>query len=224
MTLGKRHALLWGPLFIFIVAFVLHVNQMFVMFCSLCLLAPVSFALGRHKLAGVSVSRHARSVMTAGEMAFAASLATEAIGRGCTVGLLSVGHHDHSVPASASTRQKLQIMEALARVQADASTGLLATVTTYHHTLPRASSVALVSPDHSPEVLAAIARLASLGHGVTWFALARHTFDGRLSAEHAAYESAVGLAAARGATVIRVRGDAPLQASLLRRGDRGGRR
>jgi len=67
MIIGKRHALLWGPLFLFIVAFVLHVNQMFVMFAALTLLTPVSYALGRRKLAGVTASRHGRSAMTAGE-------------------------------------------------------------------------------------------------------------------------------------------------------------
>lgn len=67
MSIGKRHALIWGPFFLFIVAFVLHVNQIYVMFAALGLLAPVSYMLGRRKLAGIVVSRHCRSVMTAGE-------------------------------------------------------------------------------------------------------------------------------------------------------------
>lgn len=67
MRIGKRHALIWGPFFIFLVAFVLHVNQMYVMFAALGLLAPVSYALGRRKLAGIDVSRHGKSVMIAGE-------------------------------------------------------------------------------------------------------------------------------------------------------------
>jgi uncharacterized protein (DUF58 family) len=65
---GKRSALLWGPFFIFLVAFTLHINQMFVMFCTLAFLAPVSYFIGRRKLEGLEVVRHSRSVMTAGEV------------------------------------------------------------------------------------------------------------------------------------------------------------
>jgi len=67
VVIGKRHALLWGPFFVFIVAFVLHVNQMYVMFAALSLLAPVSYLLGRRKLANIQVARHGKSIMTAGE-------------------------------------------------------------------------------------------------------------------------------------------------------------
>jgi hypothetical protein len=58
VIIGKRHSLLWGPLFLFLVAFVLHVNQVYFMFATLGLLVPVSYALGRRKLAGLEVSRH----------------------------------------------------------------------------------------------------------------------------------------------------------------------
>ena len=67
MIIEKRHALLWGPMFIFIVAFVLHINQMYTMFAAVGMLAPVSYLLGRRKLAGIGVSRQGKSVMTAGE-------------------------------------------------------------------------------------------------------------------------------------------------------------
>jgi uncharacterized protein (DUF58 family) len=68
VTIGRRQALLWGPFFIFLVAFILHINQMFIMFAALGLLGPISYLLGRRKLGGIEVARHGKSVMTAGEL------------------------------------------------------------------------------------------------------------------------------------------------------------
>lgn len=412
MSIGKRHALLWGPLFLFIVAFVLHVNQMYVMFSALMLLAPASYLLGRRKLNGLTATRHSRGVMTAGERSpvlltvrnegrlrqfflgvrdslpeglesaeggavflpdlspgteqrvqysllarrrgvyrvgplmlegsdylglykftrrvgetsellvyprplpipnlwrrslrgrapqqsrrhrmgedgsffgvrdyvpgddlrrvdwktsarrghlaviqseetesteavvlldlsrashagqgerstieyaatLAASLAAEALGRGASVGLLAVGAESHSVPGSTSPRQALQILEALARVKADGSHGLLTVVKQHERFLPKACGVAVISADLSADLLAALMRLTSLGHAVTWFALAPHTFRPQPGRdEQTRYERSVAQAAAHGASVVRVLGDAPLEASLTRRGHHGRR-
>lgn len=67
MTIGKRHALLWGPAFLFLVAFVLHVNQIYFIFATLGMLVPLSYLLGRRKLDGIRLTRHARSVLAPGE-------------------------------------------------------------------------------------------------------------------------------------------------------------
>lgn len=409
MTIGKRHALLWGPFFIFIVAFILHVNQMFIMFAALGLLAPVSYVLGRRKLTGIEVSRHARSVMTAGERGtvtlnvrnegslrqffivvrdrlpdglespengevlvadlpaeaeerlqysllarrrgvycigppvlegsdylglykftrrtseaaellvyprpipvpnlwprslrgrtphksrrrivgpstefygirdyypgddlrrvdwktsakrdklsvieteqtdsmeavvlldltaqthagtgdqstieyaatLAASLASEALSRGCNVGLIVHGATDRSVPVSPGPRQQILLFEALARAQPDAQQALLTVLAAHERELPPGCVVAVISPGTGPELVALAARLRALEHPVAWFALAPHTFDEQRSADKAGYEALVTRLAAHGTGVVRIHGDVPLETNLWRRGRRG---
>lgn len=410
MTAGKRSALLWGPFFIFLVAFILHINQMFVMFCALAFLAPVSYMIGRRKLEGLEVIRHSRSVMTAGEVGtvslrlrnrtglrrsfvgvqdmlpeglespdgasllvpdlppgadeplqyrlaarrrgvygigplrleghdflglyrftrrvgpvaellvypqavpmpnlwrpaargvmprrsrrrrlgatgdfrgvrsyvpgddlrrvdwkssarqgrltvietehpetteavvildllrgthvgrgdrssleygatLAASLAAEAETRGCMVGLVVSGSVDHSVPVSAGPRQRLQVLEALARATDDGTEPLSTVISTHEGSFPPGCAAAVISAGTSADHVAAAARLRALGHPVTWFALVPHSFgpDGGM-APPPGYEEFISALAMQGATIIRVTGDAPLSASLWRKGHRG---
>jgi len=69
MTSSKKHALLWATVFLFLVAFILHVEQLFWMSAATALLLPVSILLSRHKLSGLAVSRQAPKTMQAGEIA-----------------------------------------------------------------------------------------------------------------------------------------------------------
>lgn len=404
MTIGKRHALLLGPFFMFLVAFILHINQMYVMFAALGFLAPVSYALARRKLTEIHVSRHGKSVMTAGEMGtvtltvrnagrlrqfflkvrdtlpdgldspeggqvlvadlpagvqerlqysllarrrgvyrvgppvlessdflglykflrrtgdteellvypralpipnlwprsvrgrmphkarrrvvgpstefygirdyypgddlrrvdwktsarrgklsvveteqsdsteaviivdllaaghagrgdestveyaatLAASLAAEALGRGCTVGLIAHGAEDQSVPASPSPRQQVLLLEALARMRADGSQHLGFVIAAHERELPPGCAVTVISPGADAALVGVATRLRALEHPVTWLALAPHTFDeGR--AKHAPeFEGLVARLAAHGARVLRIRGDLPLETNLWR--------
>lgn len=409
MTAGKRSALLWGPFFIFLVGFVLHINQMFVMFCALAFLAPVSYMIGRRKLEGLEVVRHSRSVMTAGEVGtvslqlrnrtglrrsfigirdllpdglespdgasllvpdlppdaneplqyrlaarrrgvytigpvrlechdflglyrftrrvgpvaellvypravpmpnlwppaargvmprhsrrrrlgptgdfrgvrnyvpgddlrrvdwkssarqgrltvietenpqiteavvildllrgthvghgdrssleyaatLAASLAAEAETRGCLVGLVAVGARDLSVPVSAGPRQRLQVLEALARAKDDGTQPLSAVVSAHEESFPPGCAVSVISAGTSPDHVTAAARLRTLGHPVTWFALVPHTFvDPGTGGALPGYEEFISALATQGATIVRVAGDEPLSASLWRKGHR----
>jgi uncharacterized protein (DUF58 family) len=405
VTVGKRHALLWGPLFLFLVAFVLHVNQIYFMFAALGLLVPISYVLGRRKLAGLAVIRHGRSVMTAGEAGavtltlsnrgrlrqlfvqvrdrlpdglespeggevlvadlpsgatedfqytlrarrrgvyqvgpptlvaadylglfrftraaaeasellvyprslpvpdlwqrslqgraphksrrrvigpshelygvreyapgddlrrvdwkttartarlmvveteqvetaeaailvdlgpgrhvgqgdqasievaatLAASLATEALGRGCTVGLVAVGQADHSVPARPDARQQIVLLEAIARLLPDGAEDLLQALVRHERELPPGCSVAVISPGMGPDCLAAAARLRALQHPVTWFALDPASFANGPAGQAAPYEELVAGLTAGGAQVVRIYGDVPLESSLWRR-------
>lgn len=409
MLIGKRQALLWGPLFLFIVAFVLHVNQMFVMFAALGLLGPVSYALGRRKLAEIHVARYGRSVMTAGERGsvhltvrnegrlrqffvavrdllpeglespeggqvlvadlpaeserrmsyslfarrrgvfqvgppvleasdylglyrfirrqeqaaellvypraipipnlwpralagrrphkaarrvvgpsteffslrdylpgddlrrvnwkasakrdkltviqtehvdanecvivvdlsagahagtgdaatveyaatLAASLAHEALGRGSNVGLIAEDASDHTVMVSGNPRQQVLLLESLARMDARCDDPLATVVARHEDQLPPGSVVAVISPTVGPDAIACAARLRALGHPVSWFALAAHTFPGS-TADPGQYESTVARLAAQGFRVYRISGDLPLETSLWRRAARGG--
>lgn len=65
----KRQALLWGSLFLFIVAFVLHIHQVYTMAAALACLPLVAWFLGRHKLSGLQVERAQPHAITAGEPA-----------------------------------------------------------------------------------------------------------------------------------------------------------
>lgn len=67
MISNKRQALFWAALFLFLVAFILHIEQLFWMAAAVALILPVSLILARRKLHGLSVSRRAPQTLTAGE-------------------------------------------------------------------------------------------------------------------------------------------------------------
>jgi uncharacterized protein (DUF58 family) len=63
----KRQALVWGSIFLAIVAFILHVSQLFTMAAVLACLPLVTYLLGRNKLRGLQVGRTLPTAVTAGE-------------------------------------------------------------------------------------------------------------------------------------------------------------
>lgn len=69
MLTSKRHALGWAAFFLFFVGFVLHARQLYLLSAAVAVLWPLSYWLGRRKLAGLDASRIAPASMQAGEMA-----------------------------------------------------------------------------------------------------------------------------------------------------------
>ena len=69
MLTSKRHALGWAAFFLFFVGFVLHARQLYLLSSAVAVLWPLSYWLGRRKLAGLDASRIAPASMQAGETA-----------------------------------------------------------------------------------------------------------------------------------------------------------
>jgi len=69
VTITKKHALVWGCFFLAVVAFVLHIEQMYFMAAALALLAPVSYLLARRKTSGLQAQRRCPDRMYAGDTA-----------------------------------------------------------------------------------------------------------------------------------------------------------
>jgi len=69
VRIGKKHALIWGGLFLFIVAISLRVNQLFIMAAAVGLLAPVSYLLSSRSLQSLRVRRLLPQRLTTGESA-----------------------------------------------------------------------------------------------------------------------------------------------------------
>lgn len=67
MEFGKKHVLIWGSVFLLLVALVLAIRQLYIMFAVLALLAPVSFFLARGTLNALTVRREAPGLMKQGE-------------------------------------------------------------------------------------------------------------------------------------------------------------
>lgn len=69
MLTSKRHALGWAAFFLFFVGFVLHSRQLYLMSAAVAVLWPLSYWLGRRKLAGLDAVRIVPASMQAGETA-----------------------------------------------------------------------------------------------------------------------------------------------------------
>lgn len=67
MEFGKKHMLIWGPIFLLIVGMVLSIHQLYVMAAILALLAPASWLMARGTLDSISARREAPGVMKEGE-------------------------------------------------------------------------------------------------------------------------------------------------------------
>ncbi len=67
MEFGKKHVLIWGSIFLLLVGLVLAIQQLYIMFAALALLAPVSFLLSRGTLGALSVRREAPGLMKEGQ-------------------------------------------------------------------------------------------------------------------------------------------------------------
>ncbi len=66
-VIGKRFALLFGAMFILVVAVVLHVEYLYYIALALVATPAVAYAWGRWSLRGIVASRRMREVVTAGE-------------------------------------------------------------------------------------------------------------------------------------------------------------
>ncbi|MFP3905081.1 MAG: DUF58 domain-containing protein, partial [Armatimonadota bacterium] len=69
MISKKRQALFWATVFLFLVAFILHIEQLFWMSAATALAFPLSVVLARRKLTGLSISRQNPQTLNAGETA-----------------------------------------------------------------------------------------------------------------------------------------------------------
>jgi len=67
MEFGKKHVLIWGSVFLLLVALILAIRQLYIMFAVLALLAPISFLLSRDTLNALEVRRSAPGLMKEGE-------------------------------------------------------------------------------------------------------------------------------------------------------------
>ena len=67
MEFGKKHILIWGSIFLLLVGLVLAIQQLYIMFAVLALLAPVSYMLSRDTLDTLEVRREAPGLMNEGQ-------------------------------------------------------------------------------------------------------------------------------------------------------------
>jgi uncharacterized protein (DUF58 family) len=67
MEFGKKHILIWGSIFLLLVGLVLAIQQLYIMFAVLALLAPVSYMLSRDTLDTLEVRREAPGLMKEGQ-------------------------------------------------------------------------------------------------------------------------------------------------------------
>lgn len=145
----------------------------------------------------------------------AATLLDQALERGSTVGLIAAGARDWSLPAASDPRQRLDVLEALARVQADGDQPLASVLAEHRALLPPRSTVLVLSP--SPKAEDAGVTLRGLGHPVGWLLLDAGSFPGRPAApDYGPLQGALEGARCR---VQVVRGDRPLVANWRRGGD-----
>lgn len=98
----------------------------------------------------------------------AASVAAQMLERGSRVGLLAMGSRSWSQPASADPRQKMKILDALARVQADGTEDLAGQMRAHRLLLPRGGIVVVISPLRTETVAEVAAGLVREGYAVTW--------------------------------------------------------
>jgi uncharacterized repeat protein (TIGR01451 family) len=141
----------------------------------------------------------------------AASIARQALRWGSEFSLVAEGRNGHSHRSLVSEQSEPLVLDALARVRADATDSFAQTLLAFESWLPPGSGVVVISPSVGPEAVAAARRLVALGHGLLWVSLVAPTFavEGQPArADEAAYEElARGLASARCAVRQIRRGD-----------------
>lgn len=98
----------------------------------------------------------------------AASVAVQLLERGSRVGLLATGSKNWSQAASADPRQKLKILDALARVQADTDADLAEQIRLRRGLMPKGGMVVIISPRRTAAALELGAALVDEGYAVTW--------------------------------------------------------
>jgi len=131
----------------------------------------------------------------------AASIAAQCLRRGAEFSLLAEGAEGHSLWSLTAPSEETRVMDALARVRADAKATLADTLLAFEQWLPAGSGVVVISPAVGPEAAVAARRLTALGHGVLWVSLVAPSFlreaDDAGPTEAAYAELATALAGAR---------------------------
>jgi len=97
-----------------------------------------------------------------------ASVAVQMLELGSRVGLLAAGAKVWSQPASADPRQKVRILDALARVQADGDADLAAQMQFRRTFAPEGGMMVVISPLRTQTVIEVAAGLVREGYAVTW--------------------------------------------------------
>jgi len=121
----------------------------------------------------------------------AASVAAQCLRRGAEFSLIAEGRDSYSHRALVSDRAEPTVMDALARVRANAPQSFPETLVGFEPWLPPGAGVVVISPLVGPEAVAAARRLVALGHGVLWVSLVAPTFavgGSRSPVDEAAYE------------------------------------
>jgi len=99
----------------------------------------------------------------------AASVVAQLLDRGSSVGLVAAGaEQDWSIPPSAAPQQSARIMDALARVQADAGKVFRATLTEHLPYLTRGGLAVIITPRLDEAALPVATDLLGRGHQVVW--------------------------------------------------------
>ncbi|HUS81325.1 MAG TPA: DUF58 domain-containing protein [Armatimonadota bacterium] len=102
----------------------------------------------------------------------AASLSAYMLARGSGVGLVAAGADDWSRPPSADPRQRIELLDALARVQADGERPLAAQFASHRQMLPAGGLIAVVSPTREVAAVELATRILREGYAVAWMVLA----------------------------------------------------
>ncbi len=132
--------------------------------------------------AGVHAGRGNESSLEYG-VTLAATLAAQALKRGRPTGLIAQGAADYSVAPAEAPGQKLQILEALARVTADCPQSLPAVIQGQESRLAGGASVAVISPQTAESMADVGATLCQWGNAVNWFSLVTGSFEGHMGLE-----------------------------------------
>lgn len=98
----------------------------------------------------------------------AASIAAQMLERGSSVALVAAGAEDFSVPPSADPRQRVRLLDALARVQPDGMQSLATVVPEHLPYLSTGSMALVISPRLDEEPLTVVGDLGDRGHAVAW--------------------------------------------------------
>jgi len=98
----------------------------------------------------------------------AASVAAQMLERGSSVGLIAMGASELSVPPSADPRQRVRLLDALARVQPDGRAALAEVVDGHEQYIPPGGMAFVISPRLTPDALDVAATLTDRGHQVGW--------------------------------------------------------
>ncbi|MGI5817451.1 MAG: DUF58 domain-containing protein [Armatimonadota bacterium] len=97
-----------------------------------------------------------------------ASVAVQLLERGSSVGLVAAGEDDFSVAPSAAPHQTVKLMDALARVQADAKDVFATAVAEHLPYIPDGGMAIIISPRLDEESLSLASSLLDRGHSVSW--------------------------------------------------------